>query len=103
MTNKIYLVTYPDFKDGKITIVLHNLSKEVKEILMPMLFDKLPEDSVIVLGDNIEWAKKFNNAYWIVEDQNLDFVNSERQFKISDVNSIAEYCAKLFFKINNIT
>jgi hypothetical protein len=98
MTSKIYLVTYPDLKDGKITIVLHNLSKEVKEILMPMLFDKLPDGSVIVLGNNIEWAKKFKNAYWMVEDQNLDFVNSERQFKISDVNSIAEYCDNLFLK-----
>lgn len=96
----MYLVTHPDYLDRKINVVLYNLSKETTQVILPMLFDKLPDESVIALADNIDWAKKFKNAFWFTENQKLDI---ENQFIIDGVDTIAESCAILFAKINNIT
>ena len=95
----MYLVTYPDYIAKEIDVILYKLSVESQQIILPMLFDNLPEESVIVLGDNLDWIKKFKNAHWFTEDETL---NVENLFFITDIESAAESCTSLLVKINNV-
>ena len=97
----MYLVTYPDYLEKETNIILHNINDEYKHILLPMLFDHLPEESVIVISENqIEWAKEFKNSYWFLQDNVVDSVTSSRQYNITSVEQLVEYCRDLFKKIN---
>lgn len=97
----MYLITYPDYLEKEINIILHNVNNEYKRILLPILFDKLPDNSVIVLSENqTDWAKKFQNSYWFLQNNVVDFVSSSKQFNITSVELIVEHCRDLFNKIN---
>jgi hypothetical protein len=86
--------------DLKLSIIVHNLSEANKQMLLPLLIDKLPDETGIVISSDIDWAKSFNNAYWFTEDT-LDFVSPDRQFKIEDGKSIAQSCHSLFADLLN--
>ena len=97
----MFLVTYPDYLEKEITIVLHNIDENKQKILLPILFDNLPDDAVIALSNNqLDWAKQFKNSYWFLQNTVLDFIHTEKQFNIENSDMISELCVDLFNKIN---
>lgn len=97
----MFLVTYPDYLEKDVTVILHNIDNEKKKALLPILFDNLPDDAVIVLSENqIDWAKKFQNGYWFLQNIELDFVDLDHQLNIKNSDMIPELCVELFNKIN---
>lgn len=97
----MYLVTYPDYLEKDITVILHNVDEDYKKILLPMLFDNLPDDSVIAISHNqFDWAMQFQNSYWFFQNNVVDSIISSHQYNITSVDLIPEHCRELFSKIN---
>lgn len=97
----MYLVTYPDYLEKDVTVVLHNIDNEKKKLLLPILFDNLPEEAVIAMSDDqLDWAKQFKNSYWFLQDSVVDFVPIDNQFNIENSDMISQLCVELFNKIN---
>lgn len=103
MNNKseIYLVTYPDYIDQKINVILYNLSDDNMSVIMPILLSNLPGNSVIVLcKDKIDWAREFKDAYWFSQTNDIPFIEENKKCIITDSDSIIKSCDILLGKIN---
>jgi len=97
----MFLVTYPDIKTARIMIVLHNLPVPTMAKIMPILFDKVPNDTAIMVSANrYQWARNFLGAYWIV-DTPVAKIDDGKQFIIDDHN-LEQICNDLIEKINII-
>lgn len=97
----MYLVTYPDYLEKEVNVILHNIDEDYKKILLPMLFDNLPDESIIAISnDQLDWAMQFQNSYWFLQNNVVDLISSSRQFNITSIDVIPEHCRELFSKIN---
>ena len=80
--SEIYLVTYPDYIEQKINVILYNLSDDNMSIIMPILLSNLPANSVIVLcKDKLDWAREFKDAYWFSQTNDIPFIEENKKLK----------------------